>query len=428
MMDPFASLPRRVGRILFCAAAGVATAMAPAHAQLLPSLPGAVDRTLGQVGQMGQALAPVGRTVADARALARERLSRARDLARRYPDRIALDRDGNAVRAGEVVVVDADDAVVAAATALGFRLVERSDLDGLGIGYARFVAPAGLAIDAAVARLRAVAGSREVSTDPLHVRSGGAGGLVRAAPFAAATPAPGAEGRRIGIVDGGVSRATPGLADQRSFANGAPSAQDHATQIASLLTGGGGVRASAPGAALYVADVYGTDPAGGDAVAIARALAWLTQAKVPLVVVSLVGPANPLLARVVAAARQRGTLVVAAVGNDGPAAPPAYPASYPQAIAVTGVDARGRPLIEAGRALKIDYAAPGADLRARGADGRTRTVRGTSFAAPFVAARLSAHLAGGDLQSAIAAVDREAKAGSRAMGRGLVCGDCATRP
>ncbi|MGT2516872.1 S8 family serine peptidase (plasmid) [Sphingomonas panni] len=153
--------------------------------------------------------------------------------------------------------------------------------------------------------------------------------------------------------------------------------------VASLLTGGGGIKASAPGAALHVADVYGSDPAGGSASALARALAWMVQAKVPVVVMSLAGPDNALLGRFVAAARARGTVVVAAVGNNGPAAPPAYPASYPQAIAVTGVDGRGRVLVEAGRARHLDYAAPGADMLALNAAGQARSVRGTSFAAPW---------------------------------------------
>ena len=77
--------------------------------------------------------------------------------------------------------------------------------------------------------------------------------------------------------------------------------------------------------------------------------------------------------------------IVAAVGNDGPAAPPAYPASYASVIAVTGVDGHDRALIEAGRALHLDYAAPGADMKAASAKGRAVAVRGTSFAVPFVA-------------------------------------------
>ena len=83
--------------------------------------------------------------------------------------------------------------------------------------------------------------------------------------------------------------------------------------------------------------------------------------------ISLVGPRNPVLERGIAAAQGKGVVVVAAVGNDGPAAPPAYPASYKGVVAVTAVDKRDRALIEAGRALHLEYAAPGADFRASNA-------------------------------------------------------------
>ena len=405
--------------ILLCGLALIGPAAA--SAQLVPSLPDTIDRTLGTARDV---LEPVDQTLGDVRALARAQVERSRDLVRRYPNRIVLDPDGNAVRAGEVTVVDADAGMIAAARERGFRLIEQVVLDELGIGYARFEAPGGMPVGRALRQMRGIAGGREVSADPLHFVSGMPAGEAASAP--AAAPAASARGQHIGIIDGGVRPGTPGLVGQQGFASGAPRAHDHATAIASLLTGGGGVRPSAGGAALHVADVYGDDPAGGSATAIARAIAWMVREQVPVVVVSLVGPPNPLLARVVAAARGRGTLVVAAVGNDGPAAPPAYPASYAQAIAVTGVDGRGRPLIEAGRARKLDYAAPAADMLALGVSGRARAVRGTSFAAPFVAARLSAHMAGGDTARAIAAVDREAQGRSARTGRGIVCADCRT--
>lgn len=391
---------------------------APCSAQVVPQLPsigGTLDRVTGTL--------PVEQTLDAARTLVQAQVERARALVRRHPDRIALDGDGNPVRAGELIVIDADAAVASAAAARGFRLIEQVVLEELSIGYARFEAPRGMSIARALKRLRQVAGAREVSADPLYFASGSATGPAVAGPR---LPAQGG-GARIGIVDGGVPAATPGLLRQQGFAQGGPRAHDHAAAIASLLTGGNGVRASAPGARLYVADVYGADPAGGNAAAIGQALAWMVRERVPVVVISLAGPANPLLGRIVATARQRGTIVVAAVGNDGPAARPAYPAAYPQAIAVTGIDARGRVLIEAGRAGRLDYAAPGADLLALDAQGKARRVRGTSFAAPFVAARLSAHLASG-IDGAIRAVDGEAQERGRGYGRGVVCGECATRP
>jgi hypothetical protein len=55
---------------------------------------------------------------------------------------------------------------------------------------------------------------------------------------------------------------------------------------------------------------------------------------------------------------------------------------------VTGIDGRNRPLPEAGRALHVDFAAPGADMQAADSAGGKSAVRGTSFAAPLVAGRL----------------------------------------
>ena len=123
---------------------------------------------------------------------------------------------------------------------------------------------------------------------------------------------------------------------------------------------------------------------------------------------------------------------VAAVGNDGPAAPPAYPASYPGVLAITGVDAHHKALIEAGHALHLDYAAPGADMLAATPGSGTTSVRGTSFAAPLAAGRLAVLTAvdGGDARRALdsEAIDLGAKGPDKTYGRGLVCGGCATRP
>ena len=112
---------------------------------------------------------------------------------------------------------------------------------------------------------------------------------------------------------------------------------------------------------------------------------------------------------------------MAAVGNDGPAAPPQYPASYPGVIAVTGVDSGDRALREAGRATHLDFAAPGADLVAALPGKGFTPVRGTSFAAPFVAARLAA-------TGSTARLAAEAVPGKGKVGRGIVCRTCRIPP
>jgi subtilisin family serine protease len=63
-------------------------------------------------------------------------------------------------------------------------------------------------------------------------------------------------------------------------------------------------------------------------------------------------------------------------------------------VGVTGVDGRHRVLIEALRGKQVDFAAPGSDLRAASqAPDQYVMVRGTSFAAPRVAAQFAGMLA-----------------------------------
>jgi subtilisin family serine protease len=185
-----------------------------------------------------------------------------------------------------------------------------------------------------------------------------------------------------------------------------------------------------------VADVYGTTPTGGSAEAIVRALSWLAQARAPVINISLVGPPNILLEAAVKALVARGHLVVAAVGNDGPAAPPLYPAAYPGVVAVTGVDSRRRLLPEAGRGPHVEFAAPGSEMAAAGLDGGFVSVRGTSFAAPIAAGLLARYLAQPDVAGAERAknmlgrqaLDLGGRGHDPLYGRGLVGAELRTPP
>lgn len=407
--------------------AGIAAGTGAVRAQLgggLPRLPAPRDALsslgLPRIPDLAQPVEDLAR--ASAARLETLRRQSVAQLVRNYPDAITLDPQGFPARAGEVVLDAPSDMLIAAARQAGYDVIARDDV--LGVGFVRVRVPAGLSLKRALDQLRKLGG--EVSADQLYLPSGAA----------AATMAPSIAGQArptdtvVGVIDGGVE----GAAIARGFAKGAPRPNDHATAIASLVTGGHGIRGALPGARIASADVYGDDPAGGNATAIARALGWLVGERVPVVTISLVGPPNPVLARVVAAAQARGTIIVAAVGNNGPAAPPAYPASYPGVVAVSGVDGRGRPLIEAGRAGHLDYVAPAADMLAAGVGGRRFAVRGTSFAAPLVAGRIAAVYPMSQPDQVPAArtrIDGEARtAGLRGpdkvIGRGLVCGDCRT--
>jgi subtilisin family serine protease len=398
---------------LLCAGlvlAGLLTAAA--SGQLLQPGPalGGVMRQLGPIGAMVDSL-PARAT----ETLANARLDRIGALVRANPNRIALDQNGFPARAGEILIDDPDEALLSVATHHGYRLIERNDV--LGVRYARIATLPGQSLTAAIRALKKL-GAKSVSADQLHLESGIAGSPVTVGSTGRGAP--------IGIIDSGIAGR---ITAQRGFASGSPMAANHGSAIASLITGTGQIRGALPTARIYSADVYGTDPAGGNASAIARAIGWLVGEGVPVLTISLVGPANPILARVVAAAQARGAIIVAAVGNDGPASPPSYPASYPGVIAVTGVDSRDRVLIEAGHATHLDYAAPGADMLAANAKGASIAVRGTSFATPLVAATIAAAYPALDpskRRAAFASVDAGArKMGSR-YGHGIVCGKCRT--
>ena len=244
----------------------------------------------------------------------------------------------------------------------------------------------------ALETLRRAAPTLDADYDHIFEPAGGAlSPAVALLATGAAGLAPG--GTRIAMIDGGVA-SHPSMAraqiEQKGFA-GPASATGHGTAVASLLVGDeGAFKGAARGASLFVGDVYGGNPAAGSASAIVRALGWAASKNPRLINISLVGPANRAIERAVAALNGRGIMVVAAVGNDGPAAPPQFPASYAGVVAVTGVDAKGKALTEAGRARHLDFAAPGADLAAALPGRGYSAVRGTSFAAPLAAARLAA--------------------------------------
>lgn len=390
--------------------------------QGLPGVPQPVERVLGDTletvdSALGTGVHATTRTVRSAAALAQARIDRIGDLVRRNPAAIERDADGNPARKGELLVVAPDQAALDAARQLGLAVMAEERLDTLDISVTRLSVPRGMTLARAQALLRKAAPDATVTADTLNFPSG------------SAAPARGREGKAspplppvatpVGVIDGAPGRAIP-VEAVRGFAPGAPAPGDHGSAVVSLLRRAGVQR-------VLVADVYGAGPAGGNALAIAQGMDWLMGRGVRVISISLVGPANGLLARTMNAAQRRGAVIVAAVGNDGPAAPPAYPASYPGVLAVTGVDGRNRALIEAGRARHLDYAAPGADMRAMNAAGRLVSVRGTSFATPLVAARAANAM---DARAALpAALDREAiDLGARGpdavYGRGLICTIC----
>lgn len=196
----------------------------------------------------------------------------------------------------------------------------------------------------------------------------------------------------IGVIDTAIDTTSPALAGAqvvtRAFFDGPSADAGHGTDVAAVLADPGRLQ----GVRLYGANVFGQPQtadlvAGADA--LVRALDWLADEDVRLVNLALAGPYNKLLNLAVERAAERGLILVAAVGNDGPTVDPLYPAGFEEVIAVTAVDVDSRIYRNAVQGPHVDVAAPGVDVLIPSA-GRTRFVTGTSIATPFVTARLAA--------------------------------------
>ena len=388
------------------------------------------------------------------------------DLVRRNPREIETDPNGAPILRGEVVAFSPSDAALEKARAAGFVVVRERVLEGLDARVVVLKVPDGRATRRALRQLKGLDPEGAYDFNHLYTESGevgragvgvgagqgagppGAGGDLRLALRAGQDARTGlvvgansgsgtnsGVGTKVGLIDGGVDTSHDVFRDiviHQHGCAGTPVPAAHGTAVASLMIGRSSrFHGAAPGSELYAADVYCGLPTGGAVDAVAEALSWLVREHVPVINVSLVGPPNVMLENVVRIVIARGYLVVAAVGNDGPASPPLYPASYPDVVGVTAVDARQRALLEACRGRQVKFAAPGADMSAANPAQSFAAVRGTSFASPIVAGLLAEAVREPDktaAQRAVAdlaarAVDLGAPGPDPVYGFGLVGGD-----
>jgi subtilisin family serine protease len=328
-------------------------------------------------------------------------------LIRSNPQTVAADPHGEAIVRDEILAYAPSEAGLAAARALGFDVLREQIEAELEWRLVVLRKPQNLSSDKALRKLRAADPAGTYEFNHLYMGSGmqGAAAPREGARSDAPSSMPAA---RVGLIDTGVDLTHPafgGTAAHRWGCKDRVIPGAHGTAVASLLVGRAAeFHGVLPNAELYAADVYCGAPTGGAVDALAGAFGWMVRERIAVINVSLVGPDNAVLARIVAALTARGYVIVAAVGNDGPAAPPLYPASYPHVVGVTGVDARHRVLLEAARGAQVMFAAPGADMAAGAPAGSYVAVRGTSFAAPIVAALLAQRLAQPDPAQAAAAV------------------------
>jgi subtilisin family serine protease len=388
----------------------------------VPSLPAALPATVSGDAGVGEL---------DPRRLQELRALRIRELLRRHRDVLEADPDGAPIVRGEVLALAPSAQAVQAAVAAGFSVRRELTLTALDLRVAVWHVSGPTA--RGLQRLQALDPDGTYDFNHVYLEAGplpaGAADTAAAtgpgAPDSGAATAPVAvaltgassgSNVSVGLIDSGIDATHEvfrGLTLQRRGCPDRAVPAPHGTAVASLLVGrASALHGAAPGAALYAADVFCGKPTGGSVDEIAEAFAWLVEQHIPVINVSLVGPPDRLLEQVVERVLARGSLVVAAVGNDGPAAPALYPAAWPGVVGVTGVDAHGHVLAEAERGPQVKFAAPGADMAAARVSGSYLRVRGTSFAAPIVAGLLAIELKAPDptaARDAVAALARVAR-------------------
>ena len=377
-------LSQALAILVAAAAAAVAWAQvslpgAPLPQSPLPRLPSVTDPVTGT-------LKPASAALSDLRKI------RVRELLRTERDTFEAGPGGQPVVRRQVGALAPSPAALERAKAAGFTIHGSHALEGLGVTLVVLEAPDGVSTRSALKKLRELDPQGEYDYNHVYLESGLQSERPAATPAPAPPASPAAAGARIGLIDSGVDGSHPvltGTSIVRHGCDNAVFAAEHGTAVASLLVGeGDGFTSVIPGATLYASDIF-CGHGGGSLSLLAIALDWMAREKVAVVNISLVGAKSVLLTGLVRAMTSRGFLLVAAVGNDGPSAPPLFPAAYPEVVGVTGVDANRKVLPEACRGEQVDFAAQGSDVVAATVGGGFGEIRGTSFATPVVAGLLA---------------------------------------
>lgn len=193
---------------------------------------------------------------------------------------------------------------------------------------------------------------------------------------------------RVAVVDSQIDENHPDLAGQamirEDFAPGRPSAgEQHGTAVAGIIAAvannGLGIAGIAPGARLMALRACWQEVSDTvcDTLSLAKALHFAIEHDAQVINLSLSGPPDILLGRLLDVALARGAVVVGAV--DPNLALGGFPASHPGVVAVASDPGDARAPRGSGA-----YLAPGRDIPTTLPGGRWSLVNGSSFAAAHV--------------------------------------------
>jgi subtilisin family serine protease len=194
----------------------------------------------------------------------------------------------------------------------------------------------------------------------------------------------------IAVIDSGIDTTHPELQGvvRESFdaLDSAEPPHSHGTAIAGAIVARAKLTGVAPNARLLAIRAFGVrgESAESTTFTVLKSLDWAFRHGPRVINMSFAGPNDPAVGRVLAALRQKGIVLVAAVGNAGPKSPPLFPAADPNVIAVTATDVDDKLFDASNRGRQVAVAAPGVDVLLPAPGGSYQVASGTSFAAAHV--------------------------------------------
>jgi subtilisin family serine protease len=194
----------------------------------------------------------------------------------------------------------------------------------------------------------------------------------------------------VAVIDSGIDMDHPDLAgafagSYDAIGKPAPPHQ-HGTAIAGAIVAHARLMGAAPAAKILAIRAFGPVGASaeGTGMAVRKGVEYASVQQARVINMSFAGPNDPGLARVLAVAKAKGAVLVAASGNFGPKSSPQYPAADPNVIAVSATDPDDKLFAASNIGPHIAVAAPGVDILLPSPGGEYRLISGTSFSAAYV--------------------------------------------
>ncbi len=202
---------------------------------------------------------------------------------------------------------------------------------------------------------------------------------------------------RVAVIDSGVDRQHPELVNAlagsfNAVGDRAPKPDAHGTAIAGIIGARAKLLGVAPGVQLLAARAFFRERGGKPLTTtfvLLRAVDWSFSQKARVFNLSFTGPEDNAVRKILKSAHDRGSILVAAAGNAGPRAPPAYPAAYPHVLAITAHDKADKLYKKANTGGYVAAAAPGVDVLVPIPRGGYDVKSGTSFAAAHISGMIA---------------------------------------